>query len=314
MRLAEISDGEGCINGLASRIKKTGWQGSRSGYARGMYSILQSSTAVLHAIFKFGRRNWIQPANRFAIRKQSGNWVAAFVFAGAIAFPALLAAAPTAGQGAAPDAQRQSLGSLNSAGEVYVNEMKAPSELTIFSGDTVRTGETGTALLTTSADNSFQVSPQSQVVFAADPRYFAELKMGTISVKALVGAGGMAVRAGNSAVVPTNRTERTVATIERTADGSFLVTCSAGSVGVLPMNQAPGLFLQAGQTARISAAGELSAEQAPAAASSGPASPQSAGRSRNFWLYLGLAGAGAGAAAGLAVALSGHAPVSPSAP
>jgi hypothetical protein len=245
------------------------------------------------------------------IQSTSTTLRAIFIFLAAMAFPLLLLAAPAAAQGGSPDAQRQSLGSLNSAGEVYVNETKAPSELTIFSGDTVRTGATGTAMLTSSGNNSFQIAAQSQVVFAGDPRYFAELKMGTVSVKAQ--AGGAAVRAGKSAVVPTNRNERTTATIARAADGSFVVTCSAGSVGILLLNQAQGLFLQAGQSARISATGELSAEQAPAAAS-GPSGTQSAGKSRSLWIYLGMAGAGAGAAAGVALALTNHTPVSPSTP
>src|SRR6202021_1535438 len=102
-------------------------------------------------------------------------------------------------------------------GEVYVNETKAPTELTIFPGDTVRTGPTGTAMLTTSTGNSFQIPAQSQVVFAGDPRYFAELKVGTISVKAL---GGAAVLAGNSAVVPTTRIKPKPKTIKKKAEGS----------------------------------------------------------------------------------------------
>ncbi len=226
----------------------------------------------------------------------------------------LMLAGPAFGQGVSPDAQRQTLGSLNSAGEVFVNEMRAPSELTIYSGDTVRTGQTGTAMLTASGDSSFQLSPSSQAVFAGDPRYFAELKTGTISIKALGGSGGAAVRAGNFAIVPTNRNERTMTTIERMADGSFLVTCSAGNVGIIPMNQAAGLFLQAGQAARISSAGELAAVQAPASATT-RVSTSSAGKNRTFWIFLGLAGAGA--TAGVAVALataSSHSPVSPSAP
>jgi hypothetical protein len=275
-----------------------------------MFSILKSNTAALHGIFASRCRKQAQPANRFAAQKRFANLIFGLVFAVALAFPSLLLATPAAGQGASPDAQRESLGSLNSAGEVYVNETKAPTELTIFSGDAVRTGPTGTAMLTTSTGNSFQIPAQSQVVFAGDPRYFAELKAGTISVKAL---GGAAVLAGNSAVVPTNRTERTTLTIQKTADGSFIVTCSAGNVGILPMNQAPGLFLQAGQTARISAAGVLSADQTPVR-SSGPSATQSAGRSRTTWIYVGMAAAGAGAAAGIALAVSGHSPVSPSAP
>src|ERR1700691_3825563 len=98
-----------------------------------MFSILKSKTAALHLIFLSGRRKRAQRANQFATRKQTGNLATVLVFAGMMAFPSLLLAAPAAGQGAAPDAQRESLGSLNSAGEVYVNETKAPTELTIFS-------------------------------------------------------------------------------------------------------------------------------------------------------------------------------------
>lgn len=93
----------------------------------------------------------------------------------AFLFSFLLLAASAHGQVASPDPQRQSLGSLNSSGDVFVNGSRAPSEVTIFPGDAVRTGETGTAILTTSGNNSFQIARQSQVVFAGDPHYFAEL-------------------------------------------------------------------------------------------------------------------------------------------
>src|SRR6202162_2369842 len=142
-----------------------------------------------------------------------------FITRPALLLPFLLLAASAHGQVASPDPQRQSLGSLNSSGEVFVNGTRAPSELTIFPGDAVRTGETGTAILTTSGNNSFQISRQSQVVFAGDPHYFAELESGGISVKSLEGTSGAVVRAGNFAVVPTNRNERTTATIEKLTDG-----------------------------------------------------------------------------------------------
>jgi hypothetical protein len=181
--------------------------------------------------------------------------------------------------------------------------------LTIFPGDAVRTGETGTAILTTTGNNSFQISRQSQVVFAGDPHYFAELESGGISVKSLEGTSGAVVRAGNFAIVPTNRNERTTATIEKLADGSFVVTCSAGNVGVIPLQQAPGLFLQAGQSARISPKGELAAMDKPISGGT-----QSAGR-RNLWIYLGLTGGGIAAGTAAAIVLSeNHAPISPVAP
>lgn len=278
-----------------------------------MRFMLNSTLAAWDAICVARWKNVICPLPRPAARRQTYHLAVTLLFATAIAIPSLLCAAPAPKQGGSPDAQRQILGSLNSAGEVYVNESKAPTELTIFAGDTVRIGQTGTAMLTTSNGNSFQISALSQVVFAGDPRYFAELKMGTISVKVPGGTSGAAVRAGDSAIVPTNRNERTVVTIERTANGSFLVTCTMGNIGILPMNQSQGLFLQAGQAARISPNGELSADQGPAGSTASGAA-QTAGKRHMAWIYVGMAGAGAGAAAGIALAVANHSPVSPSAP
>ena len=42
--------------------------------------------------------------------------------------------------------KKQPLGSLTATGEVYVNDKLAPAETTIFAGDTLRTGEMGTAV------------------------------------------------------------------------------------------------------------------------------------------------------------------------
>jgi hypothetical protein len=221
-------------------------------------------------------------------------------------------------QGASLDGQRQSLGSLTSNGEVRVNQAPAPSELTLYSGDSVRTGETGTATLTTPEDKSFQLSRNSEVAFTEDAHYFAELKSGTIAVKSAGGAAGAVVRTGNYVVVPTNRNERTILTIERAPDGTFLVTCTAGNMGIIPLQGGSGLFLQAGRSARISPQGQLAAvDAAPPvltpASTSGPA--QSAGRSHRLWLYLGLAGAGVAAGTAAAIAAGGnHPPMSPSSP
>jgi hypothetical protein len=226
-----------------------------------------------------------------------------------LALQFLLLATSAHGQVISPNQQRQSLGSLNSVGEVFVNESRAPSELTIFPADVLRTGETGTAILTTSGNNSFQISHQSQVVFSGDPHYFAELKLGAISVKTLGGTGGAVVRAGNFVVLPTNRNEPTTVIIERMADGSFLVTCSAGNVGVIPLQGASGLYLRAGRSARISPTGELAALNTPASATT-----PSAGRNR-LWIYLGLAGGGIAAGTAAAIVLGeNHAPISPVSP
>jgi hypothetical protein len=278
------------------------------------FIIIMFSVALLIALFNSGRISRTRPPSLLTVQEWTRGLGSRIPFLSAFALTFLLLAAPAHAQVDSPGSQRQSLGSLNSAGEVFVNESQAPSELTIFSGDAVRTGETGTAILTTSGNNSLQISRRSQVVFTEDARYFAELKSGTIFVKSLGGAAGTVVRAGSFAVVPANRNVQTMVTIEKLGDGSYLLTCSAGNVGIVPLQEAPGLFLQAGQSARISPKGELVAEQAPAPAST-PAAAQSAGRSNRLWLYLGLAGGGIAAGVAAAVASGGtHPPISPSSP
>lgn len=232
----------------------------------------------------------------------------------------LLFAPLARGQAGSPGSQRQALGSLNTSGEVFVNDSRAPSELTIFAGDSLRTGASGTALLSTAAGSSYQVSPGSQVVFAGDPRYLADLKSGALAVKSASGPGRAVVRAGDFVIVPTILNSQTVYRIERAGDGSFLITCTIGNIGIVPMQGAPGLFLEAGQSATISAKNELIPMQQPSqTASASPSQTQSqgAGRStaRNYkpLIYLGLAGGGAAAAA-VALTHTSRPVVSPSAP
>ena len=211
-----------------------------------------------------------------------------------------------AGAQTTPDPQRQPLGSLDSTGEVFVNEQRAPSELTVFPGDTLRTGDTGSARLTAGGNSSLQISRQSQMVFSADPHYVAELKSGSITFKSLGGAGGAVVRAGNYVVVPASRTEASTVTIESSADGSVLVTCSTGSAEIVPLQEGSGILLQSGQSARISSKGELTAAT--------PTGTQPAGKNRTL-IYVGLAGAGVAGGVAAAIAHGGsHQPVSPVSP
>lgn len=277
-----------------------------------MAFIVGPVSSVLFSIFESERRILCRFGVPFEAqtRARTRRLAAPLHLLPGLALQFLLLATMAHGQTGSPGQQRQTLGSLNSAGEVFVNESRSPSELTIFAGDALRTGETGTAILTTSGGNFFEIAHGSQVVFTGDSHYFAELKLGTVSVKSLGGTGGTVVRAGNFVVVPANRSEQTAATIEGTADGSFLVTCSAGSMEVVPLQEAPGLFLQAGQSARISAKGELAAQETPASAKT-----PSAGRYRRRWVYLGLAGGGIAAGTAAAIVLEGnHPPISPVSP
>src|SRR5271163_4808093 len=60
-------------------------------------------------------------------------------------------------QVAPPEKERDPLGSLTSVGEVFVNDSLGPAEVTIFSGDKVRTGESGSATFNMSGKGSLKI-------------------------------------------------------------------------------------------------------------------------------------------------------------
>jgi ferric-dicitrate binding protein FerR (iron transport regulator) len=217
---------------------------------------------------------------------------------------------------------KQPLGSLSAVGQVYVGNSAAPAESTIFAGDTLRTDPTATATFTMSGRGSFAVASNSQLVFAGTPQYVAELKSGIVVMSSASGTAGINVRASNYVVVAVNREEQTAAKVESAADGSFLITCSEGSVGIVPLQGPPnGVFLQKGQSITISPQGELSSPTAGVvstaatpAAPSAPSNSPSAGKSNHTALVvLGVAG-GAGAIAAAVAASHGGQAVSSSSP
>jgi|SRR6202034_545139 len=244
--------------------------------------------------------------------------------AGAAAILVLAAGA----QGRTRAQEHEPLGSLSSAGEVYVNNSPAPADATIFTGDTVRTGATGTATFTSSVEGTFQVLPGSQIAFNGGDQYAAELQAGAVVASSQRGPQGLSVRAGSYTVVGATEGELSSAKIEREADGSFAVTCLGGSMILVPAGEGTsGLLIQAGQMVDISAKGKLSAVKeaavapAPAAAGETPSTPApapaptSTGISNTTkWIIAGVAIAG-GAGAALALA-GGHksSSVSPSDP
>ncbi|MGD0543681.1 MAG: hypothetical protein ABSB65_04665 [Candidatus Acidiferrales bacterium] len=152
--------------------------------------------------------------------------------------------------------EKQPLGSLSSAGQVYVNGSPAPADATLFTGDTVRTGATGTATFTSSVEGTFQVLPGSQIAFNGGDQYLAELQAGAVVVTSQRGPQGLSVRSGSYTVVGATEGELTSAKIEREADGSFAVTCLGGSVILVPAGEgSSGLLIQAGQMVDISPRG-----------------------------------------------------------
>jgi ferric-dicitrate binding protein FerR (iron transport regulator) len=240
----------------------------------------------------------------------------------ALALQSLFIAAPARGGSRSQEQPRQPLGALSAVGEVYVNDSPAPAEGTIFSGDTLRTGANGTAAVTPSGKGSLKIATRSQLVFAGTPQYLAELKSGTAIMSSASGAAGVNLRAGNFVVAAVTEGEQSTSSVESAPDGSFVVNCLEGSVGVLPLDGANGIFLQVGQAANISPQGELSAAKQPEAPSPAPAQPNpppagvtKAKKSNTGFIILLLAG---GVAAGAGAALGGHGgsgtPVSPSVP
>ena len=266
-------------------------------------------------VFKGTRVVSISASAHSPLHTRASSPLLRFLFFLALQFALLPALAH--GLAASQDQQKQVLGSLSSVGEVYVNDSRAPAESTIFSGDALRTGAAGTATFVTSGKGSFKIASLSRIVFTGNLQFVAELKSGTVVMSSLSGPTGINLRAGNFAIVAVTQGDQSTSKIETAADGSFLVTCVEGSVGVLPLDGPNGLFLQVGQSVSISAQGELSAANAPVPPPSTPPQPAPASaqkKSYTGWIILAAAGAGG---AGAAAALLGHKsspPVSPATP
>lgn len=226
-------------------------------------------------------------------------------------FPSI-STAGTASQGE----EREPLGSLTSIGEVYVNDSLAPSEVTIFSGDRVRTGESGSATFNMSGKGQLKISPRSQVLFSGKYEYTAQLEAGAAEMNSVSGEHMFILRIGNNVVVPSFKQRTALAAIEKTPDGAFHVKCADGAVGVLALQGISGQFLEPGQSVGVSLNGALFPIERPTNKNwRSNTSARTIGAVRDY-RDLGYVGLG-GIAAGLAYALShggGKQSISPSAP
>jgi hypothetical protein len=201
--------------------------------------------------------------------------------------------------------QREALGSLTTAGEVFLNSAVTPAESTVFAGDVLRTSPSGTAMFTLAGNGSFRISPNSEIVFAGGPQYAAELKLGKVVMNSLNGTMGITLRAGSSVVVAVAEGEQSTSSIEAPSDGSFLISCLGGSVGVVPLQGGKGIFIREGQSVSVSPQGEFSAMSAqaelsaaaPGSTETAPAARQKHSHAR--WILIGVGAAGAVAAAAI---------------
>ena len=218
----------------------------------------------------------------------------------------LLLPALSRAQVAPQEKAREPLGSLTSVGETYVNDSAAPVEITIFSGDRVRTGASSSATFNMIGKGSLKLSPRSQVLFSGKFEYTAELEAGAVVMNSVSGPNGFTLRIGNDVVVASTKEHMAIASIDRAQDGSFLVTCPEGPIGVLNLLGAAGQFLQVGQSVSVAPNGELFPVEQQASTSAAAKSTSVAQKhsSRKVWGFVGLAAAAG--AAGAAVALSHH--------
>jgi hypothetical protein len=215
---------------------------------------------------------------------------------------------PALARAGAPAQEKTPLGALSSVGQVYVSNSVVPAESTIFAGDALRTDNTATATFTTSGTGSYAIAPRSQLLFTGTQQYMAELKSGIVVMSSTSGPSGINLRVANFVVVAVTQGEQSTSKIEALSDGSFVISCSEGSAGIVPLEGPPnGVFLQAGQSVTISPQGELSAPTATVASTVPPATPTqkppAANKSKTGWIILGVAGGGGAAAA---AALAGH--------
>jgi len=197
------------------------------------------------------------------------------------------------------DRQREKIGSAITVRDVYVNASVTPLGLAIFSCDVLRTGSVGSATLTLSGKGTFKISPSTQVVFAGDPQYIAELKSGSVVMSSENGIMGINLRAGSSVVVTETEGEQSTSNIEASSNGSFVITCLVGSVGVISLEEPKAIFIQPGLSVNISPQGELTATRS--VPQTRDASETGVGLKtshRRRWILIALAAGGAAVVAG----------------
>jgi len=213
---------------------------------------------------------------------------------------------PSYGRGRQQEQSREPLGSLTGVGEVYLNDSPATGESTIFSGDRIRTAETGAATFSMGGKGTLKISPRSQVLFSGNYQFTADLEAGTIVLNTITGPNGLTLRIGNYVVVSYSRKQAATLKVTRTPDGSVQVSCLDGTAGVLTLEGQVGQFLQAGQSMNVSASSSLAPYSSPTS--------KSGANVHTGWLLLGVAGAGAAAASALLIHGGAAQSISPSGP
>lgn len=253
-----------------------------------------------------------RPRSRWAMQNRLISALSLLVIC-SLLFPLGLPAQQDASDNGEQAQEHRPLGSLTSTGEVYVNGVPATADMTVFTGDSMRTGAAGSSTFTIGGQGSVKASANTELDFSANPLFVAELKNGMVVMSTVPGAPNMKVRAGTFVVVAetgdadTNAVQ-TTCQMQHLADGSFQITSVTGSVGVIALEGPETVFIKAGESVSVTAAGQLSQTAGTPVPGPTPGDEVAPSNSRKKkvpagWILLGVVGAGG---AGAALALAGH--------
>jgi hypothetical protein len=203
------------------------------------------------------------------------------------------------------------IGSLQSRGEVFVGGVPATSEVTLFPGEVIRTGDDGAANLAIRDRGLLVIAANTEIAFppgqSGGP--LASLHSGIIALRLSAKAMPTSIELGKIALTTASNTAA-AAEVEMSADASAHVRCLAGSVGLIAVKSVQPVFLKPGEEATTSADGKIAVIGADASAAGIPAA---AGTSKAASIAL-LAGGGAAAGVAALITVSHAPPMSPTAP
>jgi hypothetical protein len=242
------------------------------------------------------------------------------ILASLFAFLLLFSIVPTPAQ--TPD--HKGIGVIQAQGSVILNSAPATAGVTIYPGDSVRTGWDGSALVSLADRGSLVIAANSDITFlpASLGSHFVALRRGNFALRLPREAPEITAEFGKLVLRPVIGLEVEF-DVEIAADGSALVRCINGAVGIMEAQGADSVFLNSGESAEISASG-VAGRIRPSVALSpnsnissapSPSGTPPGGKSHVDWIIVGVGGAGV--AALVAVLVSEHrntSPISPSVP
>lgn len=216
------------------------------------------------------------------------------------------------------------IGSIQMQGSVFLNGTAGATGATVFTGDSLRTGPDGSALVNMPGRGSIVLAANSEVTFpaAGTGSHLAVLHSGKIAFRLLPEASETTAEFGKLVLRPVIG-QGVEYEIEIAADGSAIVRCLNGALGIIEIEGTNSTFLSAGQSAKISSTGVAELIPSPSAtpppnsqvqATQRPAKPAAGGTSHSTKVILVVAAIGVSAVVAVLIVERVKSPVSPSAP